>query len=373
MKFVFTTQFLRPTGGVELQMYEVSRELAKRGHDIHILFNEDGELREEYEAFCRSLTQVTTFWFDRQHRLRGLRNLAPAIWAAIRARPDVMYVNNDSELTLGVIVGRLTGAAVLGQLHGFIFSQEEIRASSIPRLANRCHRLMAVANPTRDHYIASGVDPAKIETVHNGVPLSNYRPASAEQRAQARRDLNLPEDAFVATFLGRLDPVKGVEVLLEAWRRLGLPPERARLVIVGSASEWAGSPEARERELHALAPPGCTWLPNRRDVLTPLHATDVLVIPSLAEPFGRVVVEGLATGVPVVASRVGGIPEILQGDLSFLLVECGSSDELAERLSSLMDWRSTMPHLGEQSVRGAAPFSIETMVDNIERIVSEKK
>jgi glycosyltransferase involved in cell wall biosynthesis len=366
MKFVLTTQFLRPVGGVEMQMLQVSRELAQRGHDVHVLFNEDGEHRADYEVFCRSLTQVTTFWFDRQHPLRGLRHLAGAIRAAIRAKPNVMYVNKDAQLTLGVITRLLTRATVVCQVHGYVLSEEQIRASPIPRLASRVHRIMAVSNSVRDHYVAAGVDPAKIETVHNGVTLTDYSPATDEQRAQARRELGLPEDAFVTAFLGRLAPQKGIETLLDAWRRLGLPPERACLVIVGSASSYA-----RTRFLHELEPPGCVWIPNRRDVRTPLHAADVLAVPSTREPFGRVVVEGLAAGLPVVASRSGGIPEILDGELSSFLFEPESSEELAERLSSLIGWRQRMPQLGAQCARHAERFSIQRMVDDIERIVSE--
>ena len=126
------------------------------------------------------------------------------------------------------------------------------------------------------------------------------------------------------------------------------------------------------RELHALEPQGCHWFEGRRDVLTPLHAADVVVAPSIwKEAFGRVVVEGLATGLPVVASRGGGIPEIMTGDLSWLMFELGSEDELVERLTSLIGWRSERPDLGKECLANAERFSIERMVDGVEHVLND--
>jgi glycosyltransferase involved in cell wall biosynthesis len=107
-------------------------------------------------------------------------------------------------------------------------------------------------------------------------------------------------------------------------------------------------------------------------VVTPLHAADVVAVPSMwNEPFGRVVVEALAAGLPVVASRVGGIPEILSGDLSPLLYERGSASELADRLHSLMGWRRDRPELRDLALARAADFTIERMIDEIERLLPE--
>jgi glycosyltransferase involved in cell wall biosynthesis len=97
-----------------------------------------------------------------------------------------------------------------------------------------------------------------------------------------------------------------------------------------------------------------------------------VVVPSIwREAFGRVVVEGLATGSPVVASRGGGIPEIMEGDLAWLMFEMGSEVELAERLASLMSWRRDRPGLSQQCMARAERFSIERMVDGVERILHD--
>jgi glycosyltransferase involved in cell wall biosynthesis len=365
MKILMVTEWLTLTGGLEVQVLQLNRELARRGHQIDLLFNRDGDLRPEYEAFCHSLTQVPNLMFNRQRALRDVGHLAPVVRAARRAQPDVVFLNNVRELPIGLLAGRITRAPVVCLLH------KEERMWMLPRLAASAHRLIACSDFIRDTCVASGVAPSQIEVVHNGIDLGAYTPASESQRIAARQTLGLPEDVFVTMFFGRLDPDKGLELLLRAWRRLGWPPDRARLLIVGSPTH-SPDPEARLREVKALAPPGCDWVPFRQDVLTPLHAADVVAVPSIGEAFGRVVVEGLAAGLPVVATRVGGIPEILVGELAQFLFEPGSDVELADQLSSLLNWRNDRSDLGERySAIATERFGIELMADNIERILAD--
>jgi glycosyltransferase involved in cell wall biosynthesis len=106
----------------------------------------------------------------------------------------------------------------------------------------------------------------------------------------------------------------------------------------------------------------------RSDVVGPLHAADVVVVPSVyAEPFGRVVIEALSTGRPVIASSIGGIPEILTGDLARFLVPAGDVTALTRKLGELLDWRTRDERLAEACVDHVRQhFSKSSMVDAIE-------
>ena len=108
----------------------------------------------------------------------------------------------------------------------------------------------------------------------------------------------------------------------------------------------------------------------QREVLPMLHASDVLVLPSRwDEPFGRVVVEALATGRPAVAAAVGGIPEILRGEFSGLLFPRGDAGALAERLNALRDWRRDDPALAAHCADHVAEnFSLAAYVTRIEDV-----
>ena len=172
------------------------------------------------------------------------------------------------------------------------------------------------------------------------------------------------------TYFGRLDEEKGVHVLLDAWQRLGLGPGDGCLLVVGS-STVDHDPAGYRRRLDSFVTDAVDvrFLPARRDVVTPLHAADVAVVPSTwDEPFGRTVIEGLATGRPVVASSVGGIPEILTGPLERLLVPGGDAEALAAKILELRGWQEREPELGRRCAeRVSEEFTLAQMVDGVER------
>jgi glycosyltransferase involved in cell wall biosynthesis len=110
----------------------------------------------------------------------------------------------------------------------------------------------------------------------------------------------------------------------------------------------------------------------RRDVLTALHAADVVVLPSVTEGLGRVVLEAMSTGRPVAASRVGGVPEILTGPFARFLFESGDVADLAGRLGSVAGWQRREPPLGflcSEHVR--ENFSLAKMAGRVEEILEK--
>jgi glycosyltransferase involved in cell wall biosynthesis len=110
-------------------------------------------------------------------------------------------------------------------------------------------------------------------------------------------------------------------------------------------------------------------LPARSDVVGPLHAADVVVVPSVwAEPFGRVIVEAMATGRPALASRIGGITEILTGEFERFLVEPGDAGVVTLALESLVGWQKREPSLAENCRAHVRDhFSLDRVVDGVER------
>jgi len=194
---------------------------------------------------------------------------------------------------------------------------------------------------------------AKIGELNAGMPLlripcAGFDPALFTPRdgAAARAKLGIDRDARVVLFVGNLVAVKAVDVLLQAWAALG--DARARLVIVGDGVDRA----ALETQARAL--PNVTFLGAipQADVAGWFGVANVLVLPSRHEGMPNVVVESLASGVPVVASRVGGIPELVDEGTNGLLVEPGNAPALAQALTSALgrDWnretiRASAAHL----------------------------
>jgi len=368
MKLVTNVHSTVPMGGVEWNVYQVSRELARRGHQVDLIYRQPGSLVPDYRKFCHSVTRVpeVDYWYPtgRRGRPKQLAMVVPAAVTAVRRRPDLIYGNRIMSTGWAIPAGKVVGAPVVCHEHGF---SNHLSPARIDMFRRHVDRFVVVSQFVADQWLSSGLDPDQVDVVFNGVDPAEYPFGGAEERSAARRSLHIGEEPFVVTYFGRLDREKGVHVLLQAWRQLGLGPGQGELLVVGS-STVQGDAAAYQSELRALATDSVRFVPGQRDVVTPLHAADVAVVPSVVqESFGRTVIEALSTGRPVLASRVGGIPEIMSGLLRRFLFEQGDAEALAEGLRGLMDWREREPELGGLCrSRVLEQFTLARMVDGIE-------
>jgi glycosyltransferase involved in cell wall biosynthesis len=367
LRIVANVHATDPTGGVELSTLQITRNLASRGHEIDLLFPDYGSLIPEYEQFCRKLHHVPRVGYGYpvgwRYKLEERGKQVPAILEAVRARPDIIYASRSFSAGWAVPARRITRAPVVCHLRG----GSEIAPLQARTISHRIDRFIAVSRHTAEFWIEAGLDEAKVEVVHNGVDPADYPPGGLDARAEARRSLGVDPDAYTVVYIGRLDPEKGVDVLLDAWKILSPPTGEGQLLLVGQAAD-----DGYLHELESMATATVTFLGLRRDVVTPLHASDVTVVPSVYdEPFGRTVIEGLATGRPVVASRVGGIPEILSGPLSRFLVDPGDAEALAAQLEALRGWDSKEPNLGTECLEHFTNrFTLSRTVDQVEAILN---
>jgi glycosyltransferase involved in cell wall biosynthesis len=152
---------------------------------------------------------------------------------------------------------------------------------------------------------------------------------------------------------------------------------KAILVLVDSmaSDESSALEESVAQELRQLDPKSYRRFPMTSNVVPFLHASDVVVFPTLLkEAFGRVVIEGMATGRPVVASRTGAVPEILSGPMARFLVEPNAPDELAAKLGSVLRWRDDEPELGEKCAHWVEQmFPFGRHVDQLEDILQRHR
>ncbi|MFC1525517.1 glycosyltransferase [Candidatus Latescibacterota bacterium] len=195
-------------------------------------------------------------------------------------------------------------------------------------ICQRMDAVLAVSQDIADRLVASGVDRGRIHVVPNGVD-ARFCPGD---RLAARRSLGLPEGAFLALFVGLLVPVKGVDLLVDAFRR-GLP-EDARCVLVGDGSlelqlrHMANERGIGERIVFAGRRPS-------GEIPAWMQAADVLVLPSLSEGRPNVVLEAQSCGIPVIATRVGGTPELISEGETGILIEPGDVEMLGHAIQRL--------------------------------------
>jgi len=254
-----------------------------------------------------------------------------------REHVDLLHTHLFEPSVVGLLAGRLAGVPArvvtrhYSDYHTRIHKRWHVRADQVcTRLA---HRVIAVSEHTREHLVfVEGAPPEKVVTIHNGVDFDRVRVSSPAAPAALRQEF-APGGEFLVLQVGRLHPEKGYEHLLRGFRRfLDRAPGPARLLVAG-AGTLQGDYERQARDL-GLAE-AVTFLGFRRDSQDLIAAADVLVLASVAEAFGLVLTEALYHGTPVVATRVGGISEIVSDGEDGLLVPPADPEAIAAALVRL--------------------------------------
>jgi len=304
------------------------------------------------------------------HDVQGLgREVGPRdaaalvrLWRLMRAQqPAIVHTHTSKAGFIGRLAARLAGVpVVIHQPHGHIFygyygPRRTAFYVALERLAARwTDRIVTLTERGIDEHLARGIgERAQYRAVPSGVPTAELR-AAAPTRGVARARLRLPDDAFVVVGLGRFVPVKGFDVLITALPTLAAAVPSTCVLLVGDGPErvaleaQAGRLGVRDRLRFTGVTP---------DIAVCLAAADVLAAPSRNEGMGRALVEGMALGLPVVGSEVGGIPAVIADGETGWLVPPGDAAALAEALVELGRDAALCAKLGAAAAARAEAFS----------------
>lgn len=221
--------------------------------------------------------------------------------------------------------------------------------------------VIASAKSVKDFYVGQvGADPSQVEVIYNAVDWSQLE--STLTRDQLRASIGVPPEAMAAGIIARLTEQKAHRVLFEA---IAQHPslQQLHLVVVGDG-------ELRESLKQRVATLGLQhrvhFVGARRDLGNILNAVDLFTMPSLWEGLPLSLVLAMGAGLPVVTTRVAGIPEVVQHGISGLLVSPGKSDELAAALARVIEDASLRRSLGEAARAFVRPrFGVEKYVQSI--------
>ncbi len=290
-----------------------------------------------------------------------LRTVARLVALLRRLRPEIVHSRNWGAFD-AVPAARLARVPVV--IHG-----EHGREATDPAgLNSRRNRLRRACAPFIDRYVTVSLDlarwlvevvripPARVVTIHNGVDVRRF---SDDTSKRGREALRLPDRELVVGTVGRLDPVKDQAGLIEAFARLRPGTVPATLVIVGDGP----CRSALEAQASSLGIADRVRLVGARsDVSTLLGAFDLFALPSVAEGISNTILEAMASGLPVVATRTGGNPELVEHGVTGSLVSVGDRDGLAAALAAYLgDAHLRLLHGKTGRARAVQHFGLERM------------
>src|SRR5687767_4036990 len=323
--------------GGQRQVYLLARGQREQGHEPLVIAAPDAPLIRRLRSAGIAAASV---------RMRGDWDLAAArrVRAVLRTwNADLVHAHDARAhaIALAALLGRRTLPLVVTR-----------RVPFVPRgrikYGRRVSRFIAISSAVRDALVAGGVDPERIDLVYSGVP----QPAVARPR-DWRTECRWPGDAVVCGIVGAMTAEKGVATLAEIGKHLpDATRNRVRLVLLGGQS--AGTQPVGALEAF------------RAGFVDEIHAAmaglDVLLHPSSAEGLGTAVIDAMALGVPPIAFRVGGLPELIVDGHSGLLVPPGNIAGFAAATDSLVRDDARRRLLASNGPARAAEFGVDRMV-----------
>lgn len=339
MKILFLDQTGK-IGGAELALLDVVKPY--RQSSLVGLF-EDGPFRERLEQHGISVEILMPDPLEVKkdsgvvQGLRSIGKLLPLVSRVAKASSsyDLIYANTAKALVVGALASAASGRPLVYQLHD-ILSEEHFSRSNIRLLvflSNRfASQVIADSKATKAAFIAAGGRPELVESVYYGFEPEDYKDLSPAPR-DVRAALNL-EDRFVIGHFSRLSPWKGQDVLIDA---LSDCPKDIEVLLVGDAlfgeDEYVAKLHRQVADLNLED--RVHFLGFRTDVAQLMAACDLVAHTSTApEPFGRVIVEAMLCGTPVVAAAAGGAAELVENGETGWSTPPGDSLALAEAIKT---------------------------------------
>ena len=261
------------------------------------------------------------------------------LWEVLRHfHPDIVHCHLFRATAVGAPLARAAGVPVVVETyHGREFWRRGPLKSGfiVDRLVSRCvDRIIAVSEAAARFLVdCKGIAASKITVIPNGRNLDAFAPRNGHTRAMMRKRLRLPDASPVLSEVGRLKEQKGHRFLLDALPQLLAEFPDARLLLIGDGSLRARL-EAQAEQLGIRSP--VIFVGFQPEVPAYVAATDVMVLPSLHEGMPLTAIETAAIGKPLVATEVGGVPEVVRHGTTGLLVPPATPARLADALLMLL-------------------------------------
>jgi glycosyltransferase involved in cell wall biosynthesis len=371
MKVLMVTPFYYPVlGGSETQIESLSLKLKKAGTPTDIMtfnLNEKGKplpFKKIEEINGLKVIKIPAYYSlpSKLHhnKTNFMVNFIPRNFNQILDEYDIIHFHNETDLSFpffsyNVKKPKIFHLRCLNVTYS-IFKRNFVCRYMLKKAADV---YIAQSNYVSRLLIELGIPSGRIKVIPNGIDIFKFKPGNYEKVEN------------MLLYVGRIEEYKGLHVLLKS---LEYVHERVQLVIIGPfVGESSYHKEVislitkiNEKALHKI-----TYLGPKKphEVLDFYRSASIVVVPSLSESFGNVVLEALACGTPVIASNVGGIPEIIRNWENGILVSPGDYAKLAEAIQFLLDNRDVRKKIGDKGRRLAVEkFSFESTVRKLLKV-----
>ncbi len=377
--------YLNHTGfvsGAERVLLNMVRGLDRARYEPFVMCPAEGNLTALIHAedvVCTAIPSLTARFTWRPDRLlKAAFSLCRAVVAVRRQllwlAPDLVHANTLRAGIIASLAAIGSGRIVIWHVHDILPRHPLSTAIRCFAWSLRRTQIIAVSHATASAFRGSLPFGNRIHVIHNGTNLDQF-PLKSAGNLEFRKEIGIPEEAFLVCAVGQICARKGLLELLDAFEQTGKSAPRMHLAIAGKVV-FVHEERYFESLLRAVAEPGVSdrvhFTGEVSDVSSLLQAADLLVLNSQQEPFGLVLVEAMACGTPVLATRVGGIPEIVKDGENGWLIEKGDTVGLSKKLLELSRDRSLLEKIAQAAHHETCPqFSLERFQFRVHNLYAE--
>lgn len=319
-------------------------------------------------AALRLKRHINIYEMHKQHGRNDWRLIFKLIKLFKARQPDIIHTRNWGTID-GIIAAKLAKVPILVHSeHGWNIDDPDGQNSK-RRLARRIlsfgiNHFIAVSENIRQWLIKSiGIEKKKITKISNGVDTAKFCPSSQKK---FRTSLGLKDEIVIGT-VGRLDPIKRHDLLLQAFSRLDHKCYNLRLILVGDGPE--GPRLHLLREKLPISKKRIILLGGQDNIVKFYNLMDIFVLPSRNEGMSNTIIEAMAVGLPIVATLVGGNPELVSHDKTGFLIPIDNCEAIQNAIKYYLDHPETRKYHGLQArLEAEKRFSLCRMIGDYEKL-----
>ncbi len=299
------------------------------------------------------------------------------IWRIIKKyNPLIVHTHSSKAGLMGRLAAKLAGVPIIVHTpHGHVFfgyfgPLKTKLFIILEKLASRItDKIVALTNrEKKDHLLFKIAEEDKFSVIYSGIELNTLKESSSEEKQNLKKELGIPENSLIVGTAGRLVPVKGPEFLVKASKYIISKYPDTYFMFTGYGPL---EQDLKRKALEMGISDNIIFLGWRDDLAKIISIYDIFVLPSLNEGMGRVLVEAMALGKSIVASNVGGIPDLVIHGKNGFLVPPKNPKELVKYIQILLEDKDKREKMGLTGKEMSLNFSAENMVEKIAELYEE--
>ncbi|MGD9580749.1 MAG: glycosyltransferase family 4 protein [Vampirovibrionia bacterium] len=343
-------------GGAEVYVISIANRLAKLNYNVFVA-SSGGKLVETLSEEAKHFTIPAD-----AKKIGQILSCSKQLKNILKENKiDLIHTNSVITCLIAKLAAFNKKITIVNTAHSWGTNKTKLSAKLVDICANK---VIAVSKSTGESYIANGLNRKKVNVFHNGIDTDKFKRITGEERNKIRTSLNIQPEDFVIVNIARMEELrKGHNTLIEGAKIVLEKHKNCKFLLVGYGNLREG---LEEKVKNYNIQDNVLFLGKRTDIVELLSASELFCLPSDWEGLPLVIAEAMSCQLPVIATAVNGVPEIVIDEETGYLIEPKNPEILAEKIITLIENTELREKMAQQSYnRALKHFSLDGLIEKI--------